>query len=76
VADGPVRDNPQDWSSDRRVDCFGEDSSGSWRYTLKMLTAPNWLARVRIYSTMLYPEEFVEGEQFSAWESAPERVVG
>ena len=41
-----------------------------------MLTAPNWLARVRIYSTMLYPEEFVEGEQFSAWESAPERVVG
>jgi len=30
-----------------------------------MLTAPNWPARLRIFSTMLYPEEFVEGEQFS-----------
>jgi len=41
-----------------------------------MLTAPNWLARVRILSTMLYPEVFVEGAQFSVWGSARECVAG
>ena len=30
-----------------------------------MLTAPNWFARVRMLSTMLYPEALVDGEQFS-----------
>jgi len=41
-----------------------------------MLTDPNWLARVRIFSTMLYPEAFVEGAQFSVWNSAQERMAG
>ena len=30
-----------------------------------MLTAPNWLASVRMLSTMLYPEALVDGWQFS-----------
>ena len=55
------------------MDCLGEDLSGSSRYALKMLTDPNWLARVRIFSTMLYPEAFVEGAQFSVWGSARAR---
>ena len=76
MADGPVRDNPQDWSSDRRADCLGDDFSGSSRYALKMLTDPNWLARVRIFSTILYPEAFVEGVQFSVWDSVRQCVVG
>ena len=76
MVDGPVRDKPHDWSSDRREDCLGEDLSGSWRYALKMLTAPNWLARMRMLSTMLYPEEWVEGGQFSARDSVCECVVG
>ena len=41
-----------------------------------MLTDPNWLARLRTLSTMLYPEAFVEGVQFSIRDSARERVAG
>ena len=41
-----------------------------------MLTDPNWLARVRILSTMLYPEAFVEGAQFSVGDSARLCVAG
>ena len=58
------------------MDCLGDDLSGSCRYVLKMLTDPNWLARVRIFSTMLYPEAFVEGAQFSVWDLARNCVVG
>jgi len=57
------------------VNCLEEDLSGSWRYVLKMLTAPNWLARLRIFSTMLYPEALVDGAQFSVRDSAREHVV-
>jgi hypothetical protein len=32
-----------------------------------MLTAPNWFARMRMLSTMLYPEALVDGGQFSVW---------
>ena len=56
------------------MDCLGEDLSGSSRYALKMLTAPNSLARVRMFSTMSYPEELVEGAQFSVRGSALEHV--
>jgi hypothetical protein len=66
-ADEPVSDNPQDWSSDRREDCLGDDLSGSWRYALKRLTAPNWSARLRMLSVRLYPEALVDGGQFSVW---------
>jgi len=41
-----------------------------------MFTGPNWLARARIFSTMLYPEAFVEGAQFSILDSARQCVVG
>jgi len=41
-----------------------------------MLTAPNWFARMRMLSMMLYPEAWVDGGQFSVWDSAWERVVG
>ena len=54
---------------------MGDDLSGSWRYALKTLTAPYWLARVRMLSTMVYPEELVDGAQFSIWDSAWERVM-
>ena len=40
-----------------------------------MLTAPNWLARVRIFSTIWYPDALVEGAQFSTRDSAWEGVV-
>ena len=42
---------------------------------MKTLTAPNWSARTRMLSTMLYPDEFVEGAQFSVRKSVSERVV-
>ena len=73
--DGPVTDNPQDRSSDRREDCLGGDLSESWRYALKVLTAPNRLARTRMLLTMLYPEASVDGGQFSVWGSAWKRAV-
>jgi len=43
---------------------------------LKRFTDPNWLARVRMLSTMLYPEAFVEGAQFSVSDLARQCVVG
>jgi len=41
-----------------------------------MLTAPNWFARVRTLSMILYPEAWADGGQFSVWNSAWERAVG
>ena len=41
-----------------------------------MLTAPNWFARTRRFSIMLYPEALVDGGQFSVWASAWKYVVG
>jgi len=76
VEDERVRDSPQARNSDRRVDCLTVDLSGSWRYALEILTAPNWLARVRMVSAMLYPEALVDDAQFSVWDPARECVVG
>ena len=40
-----------------------------------MLADPNWFDRVRMLSTMLYPEVVVDGVQFSVQVSAWEHVV-
>ena len=40
-----------------------------------MLTAPNRLASVRTFSTMLYPEALVEGAQFSVRDLALECMI-
>lgn len=49
--------------------------SGSWRYALKMFTAPNWLARMRMLSTRLYPDALKGGGQFSEWDLASEELA-
>ena len=50
----------------------------SWRYALKVLTAPNWFARMRILLAMLWPEALARegGPQFSIWDSAQKCFVG
>ena len=39
-----------------------------------MFTAPNWLDRIRMLWMRAYPDALVDGEQFSEWDSALERM--
>lgn len=37
-----------------------------------MFAAPNWLARIRMFSTRVYPDPLVDGGQFSVRDSGLE----